>query len=121
MLFESSNKKIAVVSAGGKITAKGKGSCVIFARTDAGVSAYCNVTVTQQVTGLTVSPDSVSIEVGETYELTATITPSNASDKEVTWTSDDTSICTVNEEGEIKGIKGGATFITIRTAPLPLS
>ena len=111
VLFESSNKKIAVVSAGGKITAKGKGSCVIFARTDAGVSAYCNVTVIQQVTGLTVSPDSVSIEVGETYELTATITPSNASDKEVTWTSDDTSICTVNEEGEIKGIKGGATLI----------
>jgi uncharacterized protein YjdB len=111
VLFESSNKKIAVVSAAGKVTAKAKGSCVIFARTDAGVSAYCNVTVTQQVTGLTVTPDSASIEVGETLELVATITPANASDKEVTWTSDDPSICTVNEEGEIKGIKGGATLI----------
>ena len=109
--YESSNKKIAEVSAGGKITAKGKGSCVIFARTDGGSSAYCNVTVSQQVTGLTVSPDSASIEVGEVLELTATITPGNASDKEVTWTSDDPSICTVNEDGEIKGIKGGATLI----------
>ena len=108
--YESSNKKIAEVSAGGKITAKGKG-CVIFARTDGGSSAYCNVTVSQQVTGLTVSPDSASIEVGEVLELTATITPGNASDKEVTWTSDDPSICTVNEDGEIKGIKGGATLI----------
>ncbi|MBR4144684.1 MAG: Ig domain-containing protein [Lachnospiraceae bacterium] len=111
ILYESSNKKIAEVSAGGKITAKGKGSCVIFARTDGGSSAYCNVTVSQQVTGLTVSPDSASIEVGEVLELTATITPGNASDKEVTWTSDDPSICTVNEDGEIKGIKGGATLI----------
>ena len=111
ILYESSNKKIAEVSAGGKITAKGKGSCVIFARTDGGSSAYCNVTVSQQVTGLIVSPDSASIEVGEVLELTATITPGNASDKEVTWTSDDPSICTVNEDGEIKGIKGGATLI----------
>ena len=83
----------------------------ILARTDGGSSAYCNVTVSQQVTGLTVSPDSASIEVGEVLELTATITPGNASDKEVTWTSDDPSICTVNEDGEIKGIKGGATLI----------
>ena len=111
ILFESSNKKIADVSAGGKITGKAKGSCVIFARTDAGVSAYCNVTVTQQVTGLKVSPDTDEVEVGETTELVAIITPANATDKEVEWESDDTSIATVNDEGEVKGISGGTTLI----------
>ncbi|MCR5727394.1 MAG: Ig-like domain-containing protein [Lachnospiraceae bacterium] len=111
LLYESSNTKVATVSVTGKITAKSKGSCIVFVRTDAGASNYVNVTVTQQVTGIKVTPASAEIYVGESMELTVDITPKNASDKEVTWVSNDKSICTVDENGKITGVSGGSTIV----------
>ncbi|MBR4343144.1 MAG: Ig-like domain-containing protein [Lachnospiraceae bacterium] len=109
--FESNNTKVATVSATGKVTAKAKGTCVIFARTDAGISVSCNVTVTQQVTGITVSPASASVNAGETLQLTASITPKNATDQEVKWTSTDTKVATVDSKGLVKAQKGGFAII----------
>ena len=109
--YESTNTKVATVSANGKIIAKAKGSCLIFARTDAGVSTYCNVTVTQQVTDLSVDPAKTTMYVGDTLQLNAVITPTNASDKEVTWESDDKSVVTVDENGLVTAVGGGATLV----------
>ena len=115
VIFESNNTKIATVSATGKIIAKGKGSCVIFVRTDAGASTYCNVTVTQQVMEISLSPATATIQVGDTLELIKNITPANATDQEVTWESNDTSIATVDENGKVTAVGGGATIITCTT------
>jgi len=116
VVFESNNTKIAAVSSNGKITAKSKGNCMITAKTEAGVSAYCNINVTQQVTGVTVSPATGTVNVGDTLQLTCTIAPENATDKEVEWTSTDTKVATVDEEGLVKGVGGGFTIIKCTTA-----
>ncbi len=109
--YESNNTKVATVSVTGKITAKAKGSCVIFATTEAGVSTYCNVTVTQQVTGIKVSPATLTMYVGDTYELVSTITPKNASDPSVKWSSNDAKVVSVDDNGMIKALKGGSTIV----------
>ena len=66
-------------------------------------------------TGITVSPSSNTIGVGETFYASYTLTPSNA-ETSVTWYSDDTSIATVSSSGLVKGIKAGTTFINAKTS-----
>lgn len=67
---------------------------------------------TVEVTEIKINEDIESIEVGESRILTTTITPSNASDKSVTWKSSDESIATVTTSGTVKGIKPGTVTIT---------
>ncbi|MBR4724519.1 MAG: Ig-like domain-containing protein [Lachnospiraceae bacterium] len=109
--FESSNSKVATVSSRGKITAKAKGNCVIIAKTAAGMTAYVNVTVSQQVTGLKLNSNEAEIYVGDELELVATIEPKTASDVSVTWTSSKSDIASVDDRGKVKGLKGGTTLI----------
>ena len=66
-------------------------------------------------TGITVSPSSNTIGVGETFYASYTLTPSNA-ETSVTWYSDDTSIATVSSSGLVKGIKAGTTYINAKTS-----
>ncbi len=113
--FESSNTKIATVTKRGKISAKAKGNCVIMARTSAGLIAYVNVTVTQQVTGVKLSANEATIYAGEELKLTATITPANANDKELTWTSTKPKVASV-ENGVVKGLENGTTLIQVVTS-----
>lgn len=109
--YESSNAKVATVSKKGKITAKSKGTCIIFAKTDSGLSAYCTVNVTQQVTGITLNLNDATINVGDELELIATITPKNATDDDCEWTSSNTAVASVNQAGMVKGLQGGVTMI----------
>ncbi len=73
------------------------------------------VTVTQLVTGITVSPTSITIEEGETTQLTATISPSNASNKTLTWSSNNTSVATVSSNGLVTAKAEGTATITVKT------
>ncbi|MCR5204743.1 MAG: Ig-like domain-containing protein [Lachnospiraceae bacterium] len=109
--FESNNTAIATVSATGKVTGVSKGSCIILIKTDAGKSTLCNVFVEQQVTGLELDKESAPLMVGETLQLIATVTPSNASDKELEWSSTNPDVATVDEDGKVTGIAGGYTII----------
>lgn len=69
-------------------------------------------TTTVAVSGITVSPTSVSLSVGVTRTVAATITPSNATNKTINWTSSNTSVATVSTSGLVtaKGV-GSATII----------
>ena len=67
-------------------------------------------------TGITVSPKTNTINVGDTVQLTATVTPSNATDKSVTWSSSDTSIATVSNTGLVTGVAVGTVTITATTS-----
>ena len=88
--WKSSNTSVATVDANGKVTAKGNGSATITVTTDdQGKTATCEVTVAQWVTGITLNKSSVLLIKGqmETVSLTPTVSPSNAYDKSVTWSS----------------------------------
>lgn len=66
------------------------------------------------VNGVTLSNQSATIEVGGTIQLTATVEPSNASDKSVVWSTSNESVATVND-GLVKGIADGTAIITVKT------
>ena len=106
---------IATVDGNGKVTGVAAGTCVVTVTTkDGGKTASCNVTVkkaTVHVTGVAVSPTSTTVEAGKTVQLTATVTPSNADDRSVTWSSYDTSIATVDAYGKVTGVKAGTTTV----------
>ncbi|MCQ2327913.1 MAG: C10 family peptidase [Paludibacteraceae bacterium] len=67
------------------------------------------------VTGVTVAPTSATLKINGKQQLTATIAPANATDKAVTWKSNNTSVATVSESGLVKGIAQGTAIITVTT------
>jgi arabinoxylan arabinofuranohydrolase len=67
------------------------------------------------VTSVAVSPTSQSLNVGGTLQLTATVSPSNASNKSVTWSSNNTSIASVNSTGLVTALAAGTAIITVTT------
>lgn len=67
------------------------------------------------VTGVTLSEETVSIDVGESYTLSATVSPADASNKRVSWTSSDEEVATV-ASGLVTGLKAGTTTITAKTS-----
>ena len=89
---------------------------------EAGSSAWYNeenvklALATVAVTGVTVAPATLTLEVGQTGALTATVAPATATNKAVTWTSSAPAIATVDASGTVKGIATGTATITVKTA-----
>lgn len=87
-----------------------------------GSSAWYNeenvklASATVAVTGVTVAPAALTLEVGQTGALTATVAPATATNKAVTWTSSVPAIATVDASGTVKGIAPGTATITVKTA-----
>lgn len=80
--------------------------------------AEIEVTYTESnvpVTGVTLDKNTDSIEIGETTTLTATIAPSNATNKTVTWSTSNSSVATVSN-GIVTGVAQGSARITVTTA-----
>lgn len=66
-------------------------------------------------TGLTLNTTSVTLNKGNTKTITATVTPSNAYNKAVTWTSNNTTVATVSSSGVVTAKKAGSAVITAKT------
>ena len=115
----SSNTSVATVSSSGVVTAKAAGSATITVTTNnGGKKATCSVTVKEQiipVTGVSLDKTSMTMTVGDTQTLTASVTPSNATDKSVAWSSSNTSIATVSSSGVVTAKAAGIATITART------
>ena len=112
--WSSDNNSVATVSQYGVVTAKSAGTANITVTTDNGKSAACAVTVTSKsVTSVSIK-SSLSLEVGDTYTLTPTITPSDAVTT-YTWSSDNNSVATVSQSGVVTAKTAGAANITVKT------
>ena len=101
------------------ITATGTGTTTIKATVD-GKSVTCSVTVNAAanvpVTSVSLNKDSLTLGVGSEETLTASITPGNATNQNVTWSSDDTSVATVDATGKVNAMGAGTATITVTTA-----
>lgn len=111
--WKSSNTAVATVDSNGKVKAIAGGSATITA-TAGGVSAKCSVTVTVPVTSVSLNKTSLNLMVGDTETLSATIYPSDATNKNVTWKSSNTSVATV-QSGKVSAVGVGTAQITVTT------
>jgi len=74
-----------------------------------------NSSTTVPPTKITLNKAELSLGIGETETLKATISPSNATNKTVSWTSTDTSVATVDSSGKVAAVASGSAFIVART------
>lgn len=114
--WKSDKPEIASVDANGKVTGVKAGEATITVTTEDGSkTATCKVTVTIPVTGVTLNKTSTTIAVEVIEELTATITPANATNQKVTWKSSDPAVARVKSNGKVLGVSVGEATITVTT------
>lgn len=110
--WTSSNNSIATVNNSGLVTCKGYGDATITATAD-GKSATCKVTLDPiRVQSVSIAQDKYTIEKSKTVQLTATVSPSDATYPTITWQSSNTSVATVSTTGVVTGKSGGSVTIT---------
>ena len=117
--WNSSDESVAIVDVNGQVTAVSEGSATITVRTnDGGFEATSTITVeraTIPVTSVTLTPTSLTLTEGETANLTATVSPSDADNPTVMWRSNDENVATVDDNGMVTAIAEGTATITVRT------
>jgi len=113
LAWSSSDEAVATVSQSGEVTALSVGEAVISANCG-WKKAECRVTVSLKyvpVSSFTLDRTGVDLRVGETLLLEATVSPSDATEGEVVWTSLDTEVAAV-ENGQVTALSEGETVIT---------
>ena len=117
IIWTSTDDAVISVDSNGQVTGISEGSAKIIVETlDGGFTAESNISVeinTIDVTGVEVNPSTLSMEVGSTTVLNATVLPANATNASVSWSSDNESVATVDENGLVSGISDGTTTITV--------
>ncbi|MBQ9867752.1 MAG: Ig-like domain-containing protein [Lachnospiraceae bacterium] len=119
--WSSSNSGVATIDQKGVVTAIKAGTTTITAKAQdaGGVSATATITVkdpTVSVTGITLNKTKMTLEIGKTETLTATVTPTNATNKKINWNSSKESVATVDNAGLVTAKAVGTTTITVKTA-----
>lgn len=122
VIWTSNRTSVATVSSSGVVTGKAAGTAVITVRTnDGGKTSTCNVTVTSNpepggeinVSQISISPSSATLAVGGTRQFSVTITPANATNQEVSWSSSNSSVASVNSDGLVTAKAEGQATITV--------
>lgn len=103
-----------------KALKEGKVTVTAMARKDDDISASFNVVISDEeydddetyVTSITLNPTSLNLKVGESKSITATVRPTNATNKNIVWKSHNKSVATVDQNGKITAVGVGNTTIT---------
>jgi uncharacterized protein YjdB len=113
--WTSSNAGAATVSPAGLVTAVAAGNATITATSVADPtkqgSAPIRIDATAIVTNVTVGPPTLALEVGATGQLTATVTVGNNASQQVTWSSSNAAVASVDQTGKVTGVAAGAANI----------
>ena len=120
--WSSDDDNVATVNSAGLVTAVDEGTATITVKTiDGAYTDDCEVTVqllTVKVTGVTLNKNNLALGSGWEETLVATVSPSNATNKGVTWSSSDTTLATVDSNGKVTANttgKAGPAVITVTT------
>jgi len=115
--WTSSDNSVATVSADGTVTGVKRGEAVITATTAEGnKTATCNVKITREIGSIVLDKSNLSLDKGETAKLTATLPTDVDGDRNITWTSSNTAVATVDSEGNVTAVEKGNAVITATTA-----
>ncbi|MBO4476475.1 MAG: Ig-like domain-containing protein [Bacteroidales bacterium] len=117
--FSSSDDEVATVDNLGYVRAHRAGKTTVTVKTeDGGFTASCEVTVVMEtipVSGVWVLPEEVTLQKGETATLQWYVEPEVATDRSVKFSSSDTKIATVSDEGVVTAVDYGTATVTITT------
>ena len=118
VIYSVDNENILSVEQNGRVTGLSAGTATVTATTeDGGYTASAEITVLSvAVTGVSISPTSAIIEIGETVQFTSSIRPSNATNKNLSWSVSDVAIASVDGQGNVTGLSQGTATVTVTTA-----
>ena len=111
--WKSTNVNVAAIAEDGTVTAKEAGQATIKV-TVGDVSATCKVNVVQPVTSIYLNKTSLEMTALDTYQLQASVYPSEANNKEVSWESSDEKVATVDKNGLVQAKEKGTAVITAK-------
>ncbi len=108
---------VVTVDQNGLVTFVGPGETYVSATSNADTTkvASCNFLITQQVENIEMDFDKVTLSVGDEYRLTSVISPSNATNKNVTWSSSNPDVVTVDDNGMLTAVSSGSATIIVQT------
>ena len=111
--FSSSNPNIISVDQSGNIFGVSSGEATITATAENGVKGSITLNVYSKVEEIKLDVENLTLQEGESYNLKATIYPEDATNKNITFNSENNEIATVDQNGKITAIKEGTTKITV--------
>ena len=123
----STNTSVATVNSSGLVTVRSTGNwwnptpvngsttTIRVTTQDGSHSADCIVTVGTPVSGVSLSPGSITLDIGESENLNATVSPSDAYNKSVIWETSNPLVVSVSGSGRIQGVSVGEATITVKT------
>ncbi len=120
LIFESSDEDVVKVDKDGNITAEGEGEATITvtSKDDPNKKDTVKITVKKpviEVDKVEADKEEITLKVGETDKIEVTVTPDNATDKEVTFESSDEDVVKVDKDGNIEAVGEGEAIITVKT------
>ena len=117
VIYSVDDESILSVDQDGNVTGLSLGTATVTVTTeDGGFTASAEITVIPvQVTGVSISPKSASVGLGHTVQLTALIKPSNATNKNLSWSVSDETIISVDDRGTVTGLSLGTATATVTT------
>ena len=120
--WKSTNPAIAEVDQNGTVTAISSGAVTITVTTNDGEkAAACEITVTEvfvPVESVTFEHADLIVFKGDSYQINVTVLPENATNKTITWTSSDSAIASISQEGIITGLGSGQVEITAKAGDI---
>ncbi|MCL2083685.1 MAG: Ig-like domain-containing protein [Oscillospiraceae bacterium] len=121
VVWASGDTSVARVDAAGNVTGVGGGSCVISVMTRSGRREDSREVYVPPVavTALKLNRSEIKVKTNQTAQLTAAVTPSNATDKTLEWSSSDESVATVTSLGQVTGVGPGSAVITAASVSDP--
>ena len=117
VIYSVDDESILSVDQDGNVTGLSLGTATATVTTEDGgftASAEINV-IPVRVTGVSISPKSASIALGCTVQLAASIKPSNAANKNLSWSVSDETIISVDGQGTVTGLSLGTATVTVTT------
>lgn len=120
VIWSSEDSAIVSVDSNGEILGVAAGTAVVSATTEDGTFiAQATITVVDNivigVTGITINPDIIDLELESSLFIDAAVEPSNASDVSLIWASEDETIVTVDDNGQVFGVSLGTAIVTATT------